>query len=74
MMDSSHLLKMANNIGSFFEPMPDRLQATRDVVSHIQRFWEPRMQLSLLEHIKTHGDEELKEIVREAFKQIQPVA
>ena len=42
-MNIEHLVKMANQIGSFFSTMPDRDQAIADLASHLKRFWEPRM-------------------------------
>jgi formate dehydrogenase subunit delta len=66
-MNSDHLIKMANQIGAFFEAMPDREQAVKDVATHILRSWEPRMRAALLEHIAHVGDGELKEVVRSAL-------
>jgi formate dehydrogenase subunit delta len=66
-MNPANLIKMANQIGAFFEAMPDPEQAKRDVASHILRSWEPRMRKSLLDHIALSGDEMLKPIVREAL-------
>ena len=63
---------MANDIGTFFEAMPNRQQATQDVATHIQKFWEPRMQKSLLAYLGAHGDAELKGIVRDALREIHP--
>ena len=72
-MNAENLIKMANDIGSFFEAMPNREQATRDVATHIQKFWEPRMQKSLLAYLGTHGDAAgLKPIVRDALREIHP--
>lgn len=67
-MDSRQLIKMANQIGDFFEAMPDADQAARDVASHLKRFWEPRMRARLLAHVATTGDAELKPIVRNALR------
>jgi formate dehydrogenase subunit delta len=67
-MDTRQLIKMANQIGAFFETMPDADQAARDVAGHIQRFWEPRMRAELLAHVAEGGDAELKPIVRRALR------
>ncbi|MBU6504533.1 MAG: formate dehydrogenase subunit delta [Betaproteobacteria bacterium] len=69
---SEHLVRMANDIGAFFEVMPDQHQAAKDVATHIKKFWEPRMQRSFLEYLKAHGDQELKPVVREAVREIHP--
>jgi formate dehydrogenase subunit delta len=70
-MNPSNLIKMANQIGAFFEAMPDSEQAKRDVASHILNSWEPRMRRSLLNHIASAGDEMLKPVVREALSIIR---
>jgi len=66
-MDMKNLIKMANQIGIFFESMPDRQQAVADIASHIRRFWEPRMRRALLESLEQNGTEEHSDIVREAL-------
>ena len=66
-MDTNNLIKMANQIGSFFESMPDRAQAIKDIASHIKRFWEPRMRRAILASIDQHQDAAMSEIVREAI-------
>jgi formate dehydrogenase subunit delta len=66
-MNPAHLIKMANQIGAFFEAMPDREQAVKDVAAHILRNWEPRMRAELLGYVAEAGDEELKSVVRDAL-------
>lgn len=66
-MDTNNLIKMANQIGSFFESMPNRAQAIEDIASHIKRFWEPRMRRAILESIDQQQDAAMSEIVREAI-------
>ncbi|MES9939261.1 MAG: formate dehydrogenase subunit delta [Candidatus Thiodiazotropha sp. 6PLUC2] len=70
-MNANNLIKMANQIGDFFEAMPDPEQAAKDVAVHMLRFWEPRMRSGLLDYIDTSGDEVLKPIVREALPMIR---
>ena len=66
-MKPANLIKMANQIGAFFEAMPNHEQAVKDIAAHIQRSWDPRMRLALLQHIGDVGDVELSPMVREAF-------
>ncbi len=61
------LVKMAHDIGAFFEAMPDQQQAARDVANHIQRFWEPRMQRNFLNYLAEHPATPLSDIVRQAL-------
>ncbi len=65
-MNPANLIKMANQIAAFFDAMPNREQAVRDVAAHIKRNWEPRMRSALLQHIGEHGDAGLAPLAREA--------
>lgn len=65
-MNIEHLVKMANQIGTFFSTMPDHEQAVADLASHLKRFWEPRMRRALLAHVDTAQGEGLSPIVMEA--------
>ena len=67
-MKIAHLIKMANQIGTFFSTMPDRQEATKDLAMHIKRFWEPRMRRALLQYIEQDGGEQLSDIVLEAVR------
>lgn len=67
-MNLEHLVKMANQIGSFFETMPDRPQAMADLAGHLKRSWEPRMRRELLVYIDEQGGADLKPIVLEAVR------
>ncbi|KDP88358.1 formate dehydrogenase subunit delta [Cupriavidus basilensis] len=62
-MNSDNLVKMANQIGTFFEAMPDREEAVADIAGHIKRFWEPRMRRALLARMDSGGDAGMDEIV-----------
>ena len=66
-MNPAKLIKMANQIGAFFEAMPNREQAAKDIAAHIQRNWEPRMRASLLQYISECGNAELSPLVRDAL-------
>lgn len=68
MSAEDNLVIMANQIGEFFETMPDRAQALEDIAGHLKRFWEPRMRRSLLQRVEEHGGAGLKEIVLEALR------
>jgi formate dehydrogenase subunit delta len=66
-MHVDHLIRMANQIGAFFEAMPDRTEALEGIAQHIKRFWEPRMRRQLMEHIDNEGSAELTSMVAEAI-------
>jgi formate dehydrogenase subunit delta len=67
-MNIHHLIKMANEIGAFFESEPDHAIAMEGVASHIKRFWDPRMRRELLLWVDEHGGEGLKELVIAAIR------
>lgn len=67
-MDIQNLVRMANQIGSFFESMPDREQAKADIANHLKKFWEPRMLRTILEKIDGGEAEALMPMVREAIQ------
>lgn len=66
-MDTQKLVSMANQIGQFFEPMPDRAQALEDIAQHVGAFWEPRMRRQMLEYLDQQGGAGLSDIVLQAF-------
>lgn len=45
------LIRMANQIGAFFEAMPDRAEALENAARHLRGFWAPPMRRGLLERI-----------------------
>ncbi|MEO6624487.1 MAG: formate dehydrogenase subunit delta [Burkholderiaceae bacterium] len=50
-MDNDNLIRMANQIGVFFESMPDRKEALEGLATHLKKFWDPRMRRALLEQV-----------------------
>ena len=46
---------MANQIGNFFEAMPDRPEALQGIAQHIRKFWVPRMRQRFLAHVDSGG-------------------
>ena len=66
-MKLDKLIRMANQIGAFFEAMPDRDQAIQDIASHLRRTWEPRMRTQLLACLGTADEGKLKSVVRAAL-------
>ena len=55
-MDVHKLVKMANEIASFFESDPDPQAVSDGIAGHIRRFWDPRMRRALLAHIDANGE------------------
>ena len=66
-MDAHKLVKMANQIASFFEAEPDRAVMLESVAGHLKRFWDPRMHRELLRWQDEHHGEGLRDSVRDAI-------
>lgn len=66
-MNPQKLVKMANEIASFFEGDPDRAVVLESVAGHLRRFWDPRMRREILRWYDEHQGEGLKDSVREAI-------
>jgi formate dehydrogenase subunit delta len=45
------LVAMANQIGDFYEALPDRAEALKSTATHIRRSWDPRMRREFLAYI-----------------------
>ncbi len=69
-MKLERLIAMANQIGAFFEVMPDRDQAVADIATHLKRTWEPRMREQILSSLGTADEAQLKPLVREALRRL----
>ncbi len=67
-MDMQNLIHMANQIGEFFETLPDRKASLSGIANHFQNFWEPRMRMQLLEHVDAENGAGLKPVVLEALR------
>lgn len=61
------LVKMANQIESFFRSEPDREDAIAAIAAHLQRFWDPRMRKAIIAHVNA-GGEGLEPLARAAVE------
>lgn len=70
-MNQENLVKMANQIGRFFETWPDRDAARQEVANHLRRCWEPRMRRALVAHHAATGRQSgLLDLVEEALVEL----
>lgn len=65
----ARLIRMANQIGIFFESKPHD-EGVAGVADHINKFWEPRMRRQFFEVVEAGGDG-LKPIVLEAAASVR---
>ena len=63
-METSEIVRMANQIAAFFKSYP-HAEAVAGVATHIKDFWEPRMKKALAAHI-AGGSAGLEPMVVEA--------
>lgn len=54
-MRVERLVTMANDIGRFFDTDPDKVEAAKNVATHIRRFWDPRMRREIVDHYEQGG-------------------
>jgi formate dehydrogenase subunit delta len=69
-MNINTLVKMANNIGAFFNSEPVLEDKIKGVETHLRNAWEPRMRQSIIAHVD-NGGAELMDIVVEAVKRLK---
>jgi formate dehydrogenase subunit delta len=62
-----NLVKMANQIGTFFESDPSHEQAIQGIANHLLKFWDPRMRQQLVAFVENSPDGGLLNIVRESI-------
>jgi len=61
---------MANQIGDFFKSYPDKEQATKDIATHLKKFWPPVMRNEIIEYVASSKEKDnlLNNMVNEAIK------
>ena len=52
-MQTEQLIKMANQIGDFYESYPNENQAKQDIAGHLNKFWALQMRQQLAQYV-TH--------------------
>ena len=67
-MNNDNLVRMVNQIGVFFDSMPDRNEGMEGIVTHLKKFWDPSMRKALLATIDAKQNSELSEIVLAAIQ------
>ena len=67
-MEIERLVKMANDIGAFFETDKNADRAAAGVADHLKRFWDPRMRRQILEYFDEKEGKGLKKVVLDALR------
>lgn len=71
-MKTETLIKMANNIGDFFNAESNKEIAADGVKKHILRSWDPRMRREIIAYCRQDGTA-LSDLVRKAIAGLDPV-
>lgn len=69
-MNPERLVAMANDIADNLCAGPDRGAAIEAMVVHLQRFWEPRMRLDIVGHLRQHDGLGLNAFARDALAEL----
>ena len=71
--DVQKLVRMANQIATFFATQPGETQAA-EVAGHLKAFWEPRMLQALYAHVDAGGAGLSPLVLRAVERLRQPAA
>ena len=68
-MSHDKLVRMANQIATFFDSQPGTDQAER-VAAHLKEFWGPEMRAELKAHAAAGHQDEMSDLVQKALPMI----
>jgi formate dehydrogenase subunit delta len=68
-MKIERLIKMANDIGNFFNSESDKEIAAEGIKNHILRSWDPRMRKAIIAYCQEDGSE-LSDLVKTAVTKL----
>jgi formate dehydrogenase subunit delta len=72
-MKTERLVKMANDIGDFFNAESDKEIAAEGVRKHILRSWDPRMRREIIRHYQQDGGEGLSDLAKSALAKLDKI-
>ena len=65
-MNIDLLIKMANQITSFWEGEVGEQAAAAEVATHLRRYWEPRMRAQMITYCEERQGSGLNDVARKA--------
>jgi formate dehydrogenase subunit delta len=71
-MKIERLIKMANDIGDFFNAESNKEIAAEGITKHILRSWDPRMRREIIAYCQQDGSA-LSDLVRTAVSRLEQV-
>ena len=69
-MKTERLIKMANDIGDFFNAESNKEIAAEGITKHILRSWDPRMRRDIIAYCQQDGSA-LSELARKAVSRLE---
>ena len=69
-MKTERLIKMANDIGDFFNAESNKEIAAEGIAKHILRSWDPRMRRDIITYCQQDGSA-LSELARKAVSRLE---
>jgi len=69
-MKIERLIKMANDIGDFFNAESNKEIAAEGITKHILRSWDPRMRRDIIAYFQQDGSA-LSELARKAVSRLE---
>jgi len=69
-MKTERLIKMANDIGDFFNAESNKEIAAEGIAKHILRSWDPRMRRDIIAYCQQDGSA-LSELARKAVSKLE---
>ena len=70
-MNIDHMIKMANEISSFWQGEVGEAAAATEVATHLKRYWEPRMRAQMITYYEERHGAGLNDV---ALKAVQLLA
>lgn len=67
-MKVERLISMANQIGDFYQAFPDEVQAQKDIVQHLNKYWAQSMRDDMRVHVDNSDGEGLSPLVLAAVR------
>ncbi|HET6431825.1 formate dehydrogenase subunit delta [Dyella sp.] len=55
-MNTEPLIRMVNDIASYFAAEPDHATGVAGVADHIRKFWDPTMRRAIIAHLEAGGE------------------
>ncbi len=68
-MEVEKLIRMANQIGDFFEAVPDAEEAKMEIAGHLKKFWNSVMITAIVAHVQQQQGAGLHPKVMAAIQQ-----